>query len=162
MSNPETIYEYLKKDHKKVSDLFADFEQTQEKAKKKEILEKIMDELVVHAHSEQDTFYVALENHSQTKTDGSHGRKEHKEIESQIESLKKSSSLEKDWEGEVAKLKKLVEHHVQEEENKIFDDAKKVLSQETAVMLTEKMKSLKVTLLEKVKKEKTIFKKESK
>jgi hypothetical protein len=99
----------------------------------------------VHAHSEQETFYKALELYPQAQSEAGHGFMEHKEIEDQIKLINEATP--KNWEQEVLKLKDIVEHHVSEEEGEMFDKAKEVFSIEEAYALKEKMHYLKGSFL---------------
>lgn len=139
------IYDYLKMDHEKVSHLFKLFENSKIKARKKEIVAWISKELLVHAHAEQETFYKALTMHPEGRDKALHGEEEHNEIEEQIKKINIASDSQ--WEEEVIALKKLVEHHVREEEGEIFSTAKKIFSKEDAIVLKEKMHYLKGTFL---------------
>ncbi|HRD70102.1 MAG TPA: hemerythrin domain-containing protein [Legionella sp.] len=141
------IYDYLKMDHDKVARLFKQFNKTEINVRKQQIMEWIAQELLVHAKSEQDTFYKALLSHSLSKEDASHGKKEHKEIEDQIHAIMNSKDHGASWIKKVEKLQEIVEHHVKEEEHKLFKEAKKVLSEEEAYNLKEHMHYLKQDLL---------------
>ncbi|AUH74281.1 hemerythrin domain-containing protein [Legionella sainthelensi] len=147
------IYEYLKLDHEHVSQLFHQFEKSKILTRKKQIVFLIAQELLVHAHSEQETFYRALQLFETTKENAVHGKKEHKEIEEQINLILHSQEFGASWVKKVEKLKEIVEHHVKEEEGAIFTKAQKVLSKEDAYDLKEKMHYLKQYLLLSLKKE---------
>jgi hypothetical protein len=144
------IYEYLKADHAKVSDLFKLFDKTKVPEVKIEIVDMIIQELSLHAHTEQDTFYKALEQYPESKDAALHGVKEHAEIDAMIDKILPIDEPTKEWENDVLELKKLVEHHVKEEEGKIFDKAKKVLSKEQTYIIKEQMHYLKTTILQEI------------
>lgn len=146
------IYEYLKMDHKKVADLFRQFEKSELLQRKEEVMAMIAQELIVHAESEQKTFYKALQNDSENEEDIFHAEKEHKEIEEKINLILHFKSKNASWKKHVMALKELVEHHVNDEEGKIFKEAKKVLSDEDAIIIKEQMHYLKGELLLKYKK----------
>lgn len=140
------IYEYLKLDHKHVSELFTQFDNAPSTIRKHQIAAMIVRELSVHADSEEATFYHVLEKFELSHDDVKHGEKEHREIKNQINKILDSevgSSLDK----KIEKLKALVEHHVKEEEGTIFKKAKKVISQEEAFEIKEQMHYLKQQLL---------------
>lgn len=141
------IYDYLKKDHEKVANLFKQFEKTESKQRKKEIFEMIAQELLVHSKSEEKTFYAILEQRLENKEPTIHAKKEHHEIEQQISLALHTKTLDKNWEKRVLKLKEVVEHHVEEEESNLFKKAKKVFSEEEAYALKEKMHYMKGELL---------------
>ncbi|WP_133137555.1 hemerythrin domain-containing protein [Legionella rowbothamii] len=135
------IYDYLKMDHQKVDQLFKLFEHSKIEQRKKDIMLMIHKELIVHAHAEQETFYKTVEDYPETLELAHHGEKEHREIEAQLKKIIESNHNQ--WHEAVISLKELVTHHVKEEESEIFNKAKKVLSQETAFLLKEKMHFLK-------------------
>jgi hemerythrin superfamily protein len=137
------IYEYLKKDHKKVSDLFALYEKTEDQNTKIDIVTLITTELLIHAETEKETFYKTLEEYAKTDDVAHHGEEEHLEIEAVIEEIAQLKQYGKTFDTKVMKLKKMVEHHVKEEEGEMFSKAKKVLSAEEAYALKEKMHFLK-------------------
>lgn len=139
------IYDYLKMDHDKVAHLFSLFEKSKLEQRKKEIATLISKELLVHAHAEQETFYKKLSQFDETKEAVTHGKKEHQEIEEQIQLITNAKDNQRD--EAVLKLKELVDHHVKEEENEIFKKAKKVISEEDALIIKEKMHYLKGTFL---------------
>jgi hemerythrin superfamily protein len=139
------IYDYLKMDHKKVDHLFKLFEKSKIEQRQKEIVALISKELLVHARSEQETFYKELAKYPASNEVATHGKKEHAEIEEQLNNINKANK--KNWHQEVIALKELVQHHVSEEEGKIFRKARQVLSDKMAVILKEKMHYLKGTFL---------------
>ena len=139
------IYDYLKMDHEKVNHLFKLFEDSKIEKRKKEIVALITKELMVHAHSEQETFYKLLTQYPETREVALHGEKEHSEIEELVKAIHESKG--KAWEGNVLQLKTLVQHHVKEEEGQVFDKAKQVLSKEQAMMVKEQMHYVKGNFL---------------
>lgn len=147
------IYDYLKLDHEHVAQLFKHFEHSKLQERRKQIAALIAQELIVHARSEQETFYAALKQFDSTKDEALHGQKEHKEIEAQINLIVHSKEFGASWVNKVEKLKEIVEHHVNEEEGDIFKHAKNVLSKEDAWIIKEQMHYLKQHLLLSLKKD---------
>lgn len=141
------IYDYLKLDHKHVDHLFKQFAESHDMDRKKQIVYMIAMELIAHAESEQKTFYKALENYEATHDEALHGKKEHADIEKKIQSIIKSPRFDASWRKKVEKLQELVQHHVSEEEGRIFRLAKSVLSKEEAWELKEQMHYLKKKIL---------------
>lgn len=150
------IYDYLKLDHDEVSKLFKQFEKADSKIRRQQIVAMICQELVLHAHSEQETFYKILEQFKTAEDEVLHGEGEHKEIEEQIKKVLTTKEFGSAWVEKVKKLKELVEHHVKEEEGKIFKRAKKVLSEYDALVIKEQMHYLKQQLVQKMKKEESL------
>jgi hemerythrin superfamily protein len=143
----DDIYEYLKLDHKKVANLFKLYETSFSEKNKLEIVELINKELTVHALSEEETLYKLLEQHSKSKKDISHSEKEHEDIKNKLAEIIKIKQANKTLDKKVKELKNIVEHHVSEEEGKIFRKAKDILTKEEAYIIKEKMHALKGKIL---------------
>jgi iron-sulfur cluster repair protein YtfE (RIC family) len=113
--------EILKEDHDKVDKLFQKVK-ANEDGDNTEIFEKIKQELEVHTHIEETVFYPMLkeEGDEELKKIVLEGIEEHHQAKMFLREL---SSLVEDSEKFDPKLKVLmedVEHHVQEEEGKMF------------------------------------------
>jgi hemerythrin superfamily protein len=143
----DNIYDYLKLDHKKVEKLFSLYETASSEKNKSEIVDMLNKELTVHAISEEKTFYKILEEHRESKKEALHGEKEHTDIKDKLAEVVEFKETYEPLDDKVQQLKKIVEHHVSEEENNIFDEAKKVLTKEEAYIIKEKMHSLKGDLI---------------
>lgn len=140
------IYAYLKKDHRKVEDLFEKLASARSDATRKECLKTIREELLLHAKTEEATFYAALEEKVQDQPLEMlmpEAEKEHdgvRKLFDQIDSNKVGSAK---WLLLVGQLKQAVEHHVEEEEENIFKEARKLLSDDEARELARQMDELK-------------------
>lgn len=147
------IYEYLKKDHRKVAELFKLFEKTNDGEYQMEIFANIYKELFLHANAEQETFYKLLENFDESRADTKHAEKEHAEIESLLEEISKIKSPNATFKQKVMHLKKIVDHHVSEEEGPLFRKAKKVIDKDEAWIIKEKMHDMKDKLMQNLEQE---------
>jgi len=116
----------LTADHRKVDDLFKQFEAETANARKREIALRICDELTVHAKAEEEIFYpealVALERDQKTDQ-----RKliweatvEHGTLEGIIEIIRHLRSDDEQLGAHMKVLGEYVKHHVREEEDQIF------------------------------------------
>lgn len=139
------IYTYLKKDHRKVSKLMEDLLATKDQKVREGLFEEIKHELLLHAKTEQDTFYKALENRKATEERIEAAEDEHKEIEKYLKKLANLEFGSEEWIEQFGEFKHSVSHHVEEEEDLIFPKAKKVLSEKQAKELAVEMDELKNT-----------------
>lgn len=139
------IYTYLKKDHDKVKDLMKKITEATTPEDRKELFDMMSADLLLHASTEEETFYRSLEERGgkQLQEKAEHAEEEHDEIESLIQQLRKSSPEESSWLITFGALKHAVEHHVEEEEGEIFEKARKILSDPQAEKLAEEMDMLK-------------------
>lgn len=143
------IFSYIKKDHRKVSEMFEELLAAHATHRRKSLFDQIKEELIIHSKSEEATFYKTLERDSELKAKLAHANKEHDEIEKYLESISNLSPESDKRLVMIGELKHAVEHHVNNEEKNIFPEAKKILSDEEARELAEEMDKLKTKLKEK-------------
>lgn len=72
-----------------------------------------------------------------------HGYKEHMEAEGYLRTLQAQSKLVGDWKKTAIKLKESLEHHIEEEEGKIFSMSRQLFTQQEAEMMCEAFMELK-------------------
>jgi len=117
--------EFIKADHRKVEQLFAEFRQTQQYA----VAEEICIELRVHTAFEEELVYPLLRS-KVSSDEAQHAQEEHDEAKQIIDEI-----LETDASGEqlvqlMTKLEKAISHHVEEEENEILPEMDQKVGQE--------------------------------
>lgn len=140
------IYDYLKKDHQKVTDLFEEiFSMPRETAtdfdQQEDVFEELIEELLLHAETEKNSFYQALSNG--LKEDIHHAKEEHEAIEALILKTNTLAPSEDKWLKNIKELQKIVEQHVKYEEENIFEKAKNILDENQEKTLVKKMEDLK-------------------
>ena len=123
-------FELLKTDHRKVSDLFDQIEPTTDRdaAARRELFSRLKTELDVHAHVEETILYPRLKQAAETKEITTHAYEEHQEVKDLLKEIQSMPPDGEKWMEKVRELRKNVEHHIREEENKMFSEAREVLS----------------------------------
>lgn len=129
-----TIYSYLKKDHKLVKNLINKIENlsSHESEKRNSLFNQLKTEIIIHSKAEDNVFYSSLKKKSATKEEIPHAKEEHAEVEEMLEKLSDNSLNGAAWNQLFKKMTIALLHHIDEEENEIFPDAKKELSSEEA------------------------------
>lgn len=140
------IYNYLKKDHLKVSELFESILSTKSIAKREKLFEEVKNELLLHSKAEDSTFYAALKEHEETQDIIQHAEEEHQEVEDYLKKLSRLSIESEKWMEQFGELKHSVTHHVKEEEEEIFEKAKKVLNKDQEKQLALDMDEIKARI----------------
>lgn len=135
-------FELLKADHQKVAKLFDRLEAASGKAKLN-VFEQIKKELELHAEVEETIFYPALEKPEETHDLTLEAYDEHKVVKTLLAELAGSKSATEEWQAQVKVLRENVEHHVDEEENELFDKASDALNDEEIESLGERMEAAK-------------------
>ncbi|MDV6333257.1 hemerythrin domain-containing protein [Asticcacaulis sp. 201] len=140
------IYNYLKKDHRLVADLMEQVIASSDPTERQTLFEKINAELSLHAETEEQTFYKAIEHATRSKQVEEkleHANHEHDEIRINLERVSSLSPTDDLWMEAFGELKHSVTHHVEEEESDVFEKAKSYLDHATAVQLAKDMDALK-------------------
>ncbi len=117
----------LKEDHRKVEELFSQFEDAKGASAKQKIALQICKELIVHSRIEEEIFYPACEG----KVDADDLKEayvEHDGAKVLIAEIEKGKPSDEYYDAKVKVLSEQIEHHVKEEEQRlvgIFSQAKR-------------------------------------
>ena len=133
-------FELLKADHRKVAELFDQLENASGKAKLS-VFDQIKTELELHTHIEEKIFYPALEKPSETHDLTLEAYEEHKAVKQLLAELSRARTPNDEWDAKAKVLRENVEHHVDEEENELFDKADDALSDEEIESLGQRMEA---------------------
>ena len=113
--------ELIKSDHRKVEQLFREFEEAGDRAykTKQELVAQIVEELEVHATIEEEIYYPAVE--AKARKDGkeliAEAVEEHHVVKILLGELGSMSSEDEAFDAKVTVLMENVRHHVEEEES---------------------------------------------
>jgi hemerythrin superfamily protein len=146
------IYAYLKRDHEKVKELFERAVAARNLSRRRDLYRQIREELLLHAKTEEATFYAALKGEREIGERMKHAKEEHQEMEDYIKHLDKMNIESGTWFEVFGEFKHSVTHHVEEEEGEIFEKARKILSHEEAKELAIRMDDMKQELSGRMKK----------
>jgi hypothetical protein len=108
----------LKADHRKVEDLFAQFEAARGDGRKKDLAEKICLELSVHTRIEEDVFYPACEG-AVDEDLLKEAYVEHDGAKVLIAEIEAGGPDDEFYDAKVKVLSEIIEHHVEEEERRV-------------------------------------------
>lgn len=114
----------LRADHKLVAELLEQFESARSSAKKKTLAEQICKELTIHAQIEEEIFYPAVREALDDKELIPEATVEHATLKNLIAEIQEMDEQDEMWEARVKVLGEYVKHHVKEEQNEIFPQAK--------------------------------------
>ena len=117
----------LKQDHRKVEELFADFEKAGGDSRKQKLAEQICLELSVHAAIEEEIFYPACKGKVEDDL-LKEAYVEHDGAKVLIAEILAGEPSDEFYDSKVKVLKEEIEHHVEEEEKRmegLFAQARK-------------------------------------
>lgn len=131
----------LKADHKKVAGILEKIDSTTERGVKtrEELFTRLKTELEVHARIEETIFYPVLKKADETRDITLEAFEEHRLVKQLLGELDTMGKGEEQWTAKFTVLKENIEHHVEEEEGEMFPKARKVLSEEEADIMGERM-----------------------
>lgn len=127
------IYVKLKEDHQKVKSLLENLARTtnDEARLREELFNEVYKGIQAHSKAEEKDFYNELrrfEEDEDLQELLNHSVEEHAEVENLLTKLSATDSDTDEWMENFKELKENFEHHVEEEENKLFAMAREHLS----------------------------------
>jgi hemerythrin superfamily protein len=139
----------LRDDHKRVEQLFKQFEKTGPNAyaSRRKIVDRMIRELSVHAGVEEAVFYpVVREALEQTEEEVLEALEEHHLVKVTLSELEHTDPKDERFEAKVTVLMENVRHHVKEEEGEMFPKVRSGVDRATLRALGERMTELKRSL----------------
>ncbi len=138
----------LKEDHRTVEQLFKRFEQAGDRAhvQKRQIVDRIIQELSVHAAIEEQVFYpVARTTVPDTEDIALESLEEHHVVKWLLAELVDMDPAQERFDAKVTVLIENVRHHVEEEENEFFPMVRKALGRNELADLGETLADAKAS-----------------
>jgi hemerythrin superfamily protein len=137
------IFAKIKRDHDEARDVMEKILDTKNADSRIPLFQKLKVAILSHAISEEKTFYKELK-----KTDDELAQEvpylkhEHKDAEALFEEIEELDPNSNQWWEKFGELRKALTHHMEEEEEKIFKDARKEIPKDIAKELGETMEDL--------------------
>lgn len=125
------FFDVLMKDHDEVKDLFEKLMESSPGAEKtrEKLFSQLEKELVPHLKAEEIAFYPFLMENKETKIMALEAVEEHALTELVLNQMKKLSVKNDVWTAKLKVLKDMVEHHIEEEEEELFEAAEEALEE---------------------------------
>jgi hemerythrin-like domain-containing protein len=112
----------LREDHRKVKDLFRQFEEAHDNATKKEIAQTALKELKVHTALEEELFYPAVRQEIDEEEKIDEALEEHHVAKLLIAELSRMKSGGGHFDAKFKVLAESVKHHIEEEEGQVIPE----------------------------------------
>jgi hemerythrin-like domain-containing protein len=144
---PEDAIAMLKEDHRRVRDLFQEYEAATDPRTKRELAEEACTELETHAQLEEQIFYPAVNDETENGQElVQEAIQEHQTVKDLIAVLREMGPDNHEFDAKFHELIRHVEHHVEEEENEMFPLAEEELEEDMQDLRNE-MQELKQEIL---------------
>ena len=114
----------LRDDHKRVKDLFKQFEDADDRRAKGAIVDKALTELEIHAEIEEEIFYPVVRRDADAEEDMmDEADEEHHVVKILIAELRKMKPTASHYDAKFTVLAENVKHHIDEEESEMLPKA---------------------------------------
>jgi hypothetical protein len=144
-ARPDDAVSLLMADHRKVEDLFKQYEKAKaNETKKQAIFLEINAELKVHMAIEEEIFYPASRPFVDEQDTVNEAEVEHGSAKALMQQLEAMSPSDDYYDAKVKVLSELIEHHVEEEETEYFPECRR--SEMDLKAVGEEMKARKAAL----------------
>lgn len=134
--------ELLEAQHREVEGLFGEIEAAGKRAflTKKKLFETLNEKLSLHMKLEESILYpVAKKIDDDAVLEAA---EEHANVKAMLRKLSGIEASDETFDAKIKVLKELIQHHVKEEETKLFPECKKALAEKELTILAQKMGKL--------------------
>lgn len=144
-SSAEDAIALLEKDHRRFEDLLKRGAETTERAVsgRTALLNTLTDELNAHELVEEKILYPALKEHPEAKDIVLEGYQEHHVADILVKELHGLARDDEKWGAKFKVLTESLEHHIKEEERKMFVTARGIFSREDLLQMGTRMVRMK-------------------
>jgi hemerythrin-like domain-containing protein len=131
----------LKGDHDEVKALLAKLDETTERAEvtRTDGLEELRQKLDVHETIEEEILYPALKGFAKTKEITLEAYEEHHVVDMVMAELESTPVGDETWAAKLTVAKENLEHHIEEEEDQMFRQARQVMDEGELDALGDRM-----------------------
>ncbi|MCX2926304.1 hemerythrin domain-containing protein [Streptomyces sp. NEAU-W12] len=142
------VVELILRDHRRMEDLFRTMRNVE--ADRATALAEFADLLVAHASAEEDKVYPALRRYKNVDGDEvDHGVHEHQEgNEALLALLEVEDTASQEWEDKLEELVTAVNHHMDEEERTVLNDARENVADDRRAQLGTAFREARARYLE--------------
>jgi hemerythrin superfamily protein len=135
----------LKKDHDSIKKQLKDLEATTAKAVKtrQDLFGRLKVTLTVHEQMEEAVLYPALKQHAETKDIVLEAYEEHDVVDKVLGDLEATPFDDDSWHPKLKVMSENLHHHIEEEEQEMFEQARKVFDGDMLDQLGEQMQEIK-------------------
>jgi hemerythrin-like domain-containing protein len=142
------VIEVLEQDHREVEEMFGELERLsgaetdEDKARRKDLADRVTIELVRHSVAEEVLVYPQVEKKVSAE-EAEHARKEHSEAEETLHRLEKLDADDPGFDDELATLMREIRHHIEDEEGETFPQMRQNIDADELLKLGGRVEAFK-------------------
>jgi len=135
----------LKKEHDEVKKMLKDLDATTDRSIKprQDLFGRLKHSLTVHEQMEEAVLYPALKEHAETKDIVLEAYEEHDVVETILGELERTPFDDGIWRAKLTVMRENLLHHIEEEEDEMFGQVRKLFDEETLESLGDQMRTIK-------------------
>jgi len=135
----------LKKDHDSIKKQLKDLEETTSGAVKtrQDLFGRLKLTLTVHEQMEEAVLYPALKQHAEAKDIVLEAYEEHDVVDKVLGDLEATPFDDDSWHAKLKVMSENLHHHIEEEEQDMFDTARQIFDRDVLEQLGEQMQQIK-------------------
>ncbi|MGH8162311.1 MAG: hemerythrin domain-containing protein [Gammaproteobacteria bacterium] len=130
----DTIYDVLKKEHDEAKEILEKLvaTSTDDAKTRRDVGGKLIAELISHHEAESQTLYQRLMDFEDLRDHVEEHQDEHEEANKELRALLDVDVEEAAWLERLKEIKEAVEHHIEDEEERLFPEAREHLDESEA------------------------------
>jgi hemerythrin-like domain-containing protein len=133
----------LKQDHDQVKRMLKQLADEEDVGRRGELFGQLVRDLTVHENIEEELFYPALKQKPEAKQDVLEAFEEHHLVDEVMSDIEDTALDSVDWKAKFTVLTEQLEHHIQDEETKLFAEARRAFDERELADLGARMAALK-------------------
>ena len=132
MAAYDDFFDLLHDEHTQVKDMLNRLKETSSKdhAAREEQFNRLTAALIPHMKGEEKAFYPVLRQHKAAQESAMEAMEEHHAAELILNELTRMSKQEEFWGPKLSVFREIINHHIQEEESRVFSASRSSLSED--------------------------------
>jgi hemerythrin-like domain-containing protein len=127
----ETIFDEIKGEHRDIKQLRGAAEKDPGQFK------AFADKLATHVKAEEETFYKPLQEEQKVRDLILEGYEEHHVVDVIVHDIEQETAGSETWQAKFTVMSESLDHHIDEEEKKLFPSAQKLIEKARALQMAE-------------------------
>ncbi len=144
------LFKEIKNDHQEVKSMLEKLKESTGPKNRENLLKQFIIELKPHMEAEEKAFYPVLADKKESREQALEALEEHHVAELVLKELEKGDKSGDQWKAKMQVFGELLEHHIEEEEDEVFEAAREVLDEKKISEIYESFQNVKQKMKKKL------------